>query len=315
MRSISAFLLCSARAISFAGAIGLITAASGCGGSSRPAAAPLSGTVDEPFLPPVAQTSEGGEGCTNRGNCASPPPLITAAPASAAPVAPAAPAAAPALTDETVASTPTLDPDQVMPKNSVSTNATLQLDQMASAMIDARSDLYSSSEPTADGRRGGVLPATITLAAGGGYVVFSGVHGRIGCEHSSHWGPDGGTCAGGHTRLNAADSVSGIVAADRTLFLVGVFLSDTPGPAPAGLDFSPRALGTSRHQYEPQLGQSFFIGDGLTETGSGAQQHFVIPAGATKLYLGIADGFGFQGNPAAYGDNTGSIAVGIAQKK
>jgi hypothetical protein len=297
----------------FQRAVGVISivGASACG-ASRPAAQPLSGTVDEPFLPPVAQTSEGGEDCTRRGTCGNPPPLPlpTVADEPVPSVAPAAPSV-----DETIASTPTLDPDQAMPTNSVSTNATLELDKTASAMIDARSDLYSSGAGVPDGRRGGVLPSTITLAASGGYIVFSGVHGRVGCRRGSQWGPDGGTCAGGHTRLNAAASVSGIVVQDRTLFLVGVFLSDMPGPAPAGLDFSPHALGTARAQYEPQIGQSFFVGDGLTATGSGAQQRFVIPPGATKLYLGLADGYDFQGNPGAYADNTGSIAVGVAQRR
>jgi hypothetical protein len=51
----------------------------------------------------------------------------------------------------------------------------------------------------------------------------------------------------------------------------------------------------------PQLRQIFFIGDGLTETGSGNQQTFIVPPTATRLYLGIPD------NP--YKDNSGSFTA------
>ena len=210
----------------------------------------------------------------------------------------------------------TLDPDEPMPEHSVTTDATLQLEVPADAMLDARSDVFSSAMAAAARSRGGVLPAAITLVPGGGFVTFSGVHGRIGCWHGSHYGADGGDCAGGHTRLTAADAVSGIVANERTLFVTGVFLGDAPNAkAPAGLDFSNKALGTSFDKLDPQLGQSFFIGDGLTGTADGKPQRFVIPAGATKLYLGFADGQRFQGTPGAYSDNTGSIALRITQSR
>ncbi len=49
----------------------------------------------------------------------------------------------------------------------------------------------------------------------------------------------------------------------------------------------------------------FFIGDGRTGTGAGAAQSFVVPAGATRLFLGVSDGFGWF-------NNSGSFAVTIA---
>lgn len=150
------------------------------------------------------------------------------------------------------------------------------------------------------GRRG-VLPAIITLAAGGGAIVFSNVRGRIGCTHGSSYGADGGGCVGGNTRIK------------RSLFITGLFLAERPGTRPAALDFSEAALGMAFTELRPLLGQSFFIGDGLTGTGSGAQQRFVIPAGATKLYLGFADAQAFQGDPGAYDDNTGSVAMRLTQ--
>lgn len=78
--------------------------------------------------------------------------------------------------------------------------------------------------------------------------------------------------------------------------LLGVFLPDTTnsGPAPAALDFTtPESRDFAR--LEPQLFQPFFVGDGLRADGM-TPQDFVIPAGATRLYLGTCDGEGWFNN-------------------
>jgi len=41
----------------------------------------------------------------------------------------------------------------------------------------------------------------------------------------------------------------------------------------------------------------------------GAGGSFIVPIGATKLYLGLPDGFSFQGPPGTYNDNTGGFTV------
>ncbi|HEX9303376.1 MAG TPA: hypothetical protein VGA31_02890 [Thermoanaerobaculia bacterium] len=87
--------------------------------------------------------------------------------------------------------------------------------------------------------------------------------------------------------------------------LVGVFL-DASQPdssaAPSGLDFT----NTSFTTLSPQLKQAFFIGDGLTGTGSGSPQTFVVPAGATRLFLGTSDGFGWFNNSGSF-----SVLIGV----
>lgn len=83
--------------------------------------------------------------------------------------------------------------------------------------------------------------------------------------------------------------------------LIGVFLGNgapNGNPAPATLDFG--SLGTSFLMLSPLLQQAFFIGDGLTGTGTGTLQSFVAPAGATRLFLGTMDGFGWYNNVGAY---------------
>jgi hypothetical protein len=84
--------------------------------------------------------------------------------------------------------------------------------------------------------------------------------------------------------------------------LVGVFLAagGPSGPTPPALDFTGA---TNFSALSPLLDQLFFIGDGLTGTGTGTAQRFTAPAGATTLYLAVSDSLGASGN------NLGSITV------
>jgi hypothetical protein len=65
------------------------------------------------------------------------------------------------------------------------------------------------------------------------------------------------------------------------------------------------------------LDQAFFIGDGLTGTGSGTPQVWSVPTGATHLYLGFIDSPYSTGNTTtgfaygAYGDNVGALNVTV----
>ena len=89
--------------------------------------------------------------------------------------------------------------------------------------------------------------------------------------------------------------------------LLGVFLgaSDPTGTmTPAQLDF---ATGLNFASLAPGIGQIFFIGDGLTSDSNlgqfdGMAQIFSVPDGATRLFFGSGDGFGWN-------NNSGSFAV------
>jgi hypothetical protein len=94
------------------------------------------------------------------------------------------------------------------------------------------------------------------------------------------------------------------------MFLVGVFLDNgLPAAAPAALNYNGTTLSFTQGSYSPQIGQVFFIGDGLTGTGSGFTQQFNVPPTATRLYLGFADAGSFNGPPDYYADNPGSLTV------
>src|SRR5262249_27176616 len=108
--------------------------------------------------------------------------------------------------------------------------------------------------------------------------------------------PDGGGLVG-HP---AENGISGFTAPLNSL--VGVFLSDaqpSSSPAPADFPYLP-----SDGTVSPAVQQVFFIGDGVTRTGSGAAQQFVVPAGATRLFLGTWDSY-------EWNNNFGSFGVGI----
>ena len=99
--------------------------------------------------------------------------------------------------------------------------------------------------------------------------------------------------------------------------LVGVFVGPgvPGGTAPAQLDYT---SGLDFTTATPGLDQIFFIGDGLTGTGSGTSQTFDVPTGASRLYLGTADGSGWYNNTGAYavtvsGNGLGAPIAGVPE--
>lgn len=114
------------------------------------------------------------------------------------------------------------------------------------------------------------------------------------------------------TSINAGfESISGITAPGAG-YLVGLFVGPNGplGTAPASLSYT--AADTEDASYDPLLDQVFFIGDGLTGDGTGTEQEFYVPAGATELYLGISDACFFVGAPSCYTGNYGEYNVDYA---
>ncbi len=155
------------------------------------------------------------------------------------------------------------------------------------------------------------LPPFISVAAGdviraadpavGGVSFFNGFG-------APFFGP-GGNGVGG-SNLASLDGISGYKGPQGPL--VGVFLDGSipsGGAAPITLDFSGTGIGADFSSLSPLLRQVFYIGNGLTS--SSVFQEFIAPTGATRLFLGIPDGFGFGGLPGAYDDNDGSYRVRI----
>jgi len=131
----------------------------------------------------------------------------------------------------------------------------------------------------------------VTIAPG--VVIIFGASGAV--SHGpccAAFGPDG-EAVDSHA-VGAEHGMSNVFAPLDAL--MGVFLgAGQPdlSPAPATLDFS---LAASRDYLSlaPGLQQVFFIGDGFTS--ASVQQNIIAPPGATRLFLGVMDGFGWANN-------------------
>lgn len=141
-----------------------------------------------------------------------------------------------------------------------------------------------------------VLVEGLTFAAGM-EIVFRNVGGGV---------SRGPGCVGACNPLDgneffnhSGDAQNGISGARIPIeSLVGVFLGpDRPdlGTAPAALNF--QTLGLNFASLSPLVQQVFFIGNG--QTAGGDEQTFVVPTGATRLYLAVWDGFGWFNNSGA----------------
>src|ERR1019366_7369934 len=87
--------------------------------------------------------------------------------------------------------------------------------------------------------------------------------------------------------------------------LIGVFLGPTgpnSGATPSDVNFSGGARDLVTQT--PLLQQPFFIGS--STTAAGTLRNFVVPAGATRLFLAVLDSYGSNA------DNTGSFAVTVS---
>ena len=157
------------------------------------------------------------------------------------------------------------------------------------------------------------MPPGVSISAGdivrvldpatGGISFFNGFGGTI-------YGPEGNGIPGSSS-ITSFGGISGYLGTQGAL--VGVFLDNSipSGIAPPRLDFSLGGLGTDFLGLTPGLGQVFYIGNGVTS--GNVFQEFTAPTGATRVFFGVSDAFGFNGAPGAFDDNDGSyrIRVGI----
>jgi hypothetical protein len=173
--------------------------------------------------------------------------------------------------------------------------------------VPAQANLFGAGrdEPPAPGDGGaGVPPPFWRLPDGVRRVVtFPRATGRVTPieGRSAENGAEGDRIGG--TDVKSYGGISGIVHDRNGMFLAGVFLADDPpsGPAPPRLDF------TSRDRFDslsPRLAQTFLIGNGK-------RRSYHVPDGATRLFLGFADGYYYMGPPGWYGNNRGELTVTV----
>ncbi len=195
----------------------------------------------------------------------------------------------------------------------VSLMGTASLPAQVSLTIDATMDIYRAGGYN-DGSDG-IAPVVYSFPARAlQTLTFASVSGAwTNSPAVPAFGPDGidqppnlyTTGAGHFGGYGSTDFVGG---------LVGIFLENSlPESTPPPLQFyvNDSAQGGIRTDFKtlsPRVGQVFFIGDGLTGTGSGPVQVFVVPATATHLYLGFVDSCG-NTVPGCYSDNSGSLSA------
>lgn len=138
----------------------------------------------------------------------------------------------------------------------------------------------------------------------GNPLFFTNATGGVSHTGSSVGAPIDGAGLISHS-TGAENGISDLRAPINSL--IGVFLTeDQPDllEAPDRLDFG--TIGLDFTTLSPLLSQVFFIGDGLTSTGT--TQQFNIPDGTARLFLGTMDGFGWFNNSGAITVDVGTLA-------
>jgi hypothetical protein len=197
----------------------------------------------------------------------------------------------------------------------------LHAQDQVSLTVDATMDIYRAGGYN-DGSDG-IAPAVFTFpAAAWRTMTFPAVSGSWACNSGPLYGADGATtsspsCGNVSNITGPVGTFSGFQGTDFGGALVGVFLgAGLPTSSPAALRFyasnsSQGGIQTSFKTLSSSIGQVFFIGDGLTGMGTGTVQTFVVPAGATHLYLGYIDSCTATapGVPGCFTGNAGSLSV------
>lgn len=164
-----------------------------------------------------------------------------------------------------------------------------------------------STPPAPGGGGAGTLP--LQIAVTGSAYQFQYLSGTVTPDTSHNYSLDANGNPG-FTDITYPGSISAYYS-DNQFGLVGVFLGSggQSGPAPSTIDFTSTGIGVNFTTLAPQIGQLFFIGDGSNS--SNQTQTFDVPAGATQLYLGFADGVNFNGPVGQYQDNAGSLTMNV----
>ena len=180
--------------------------------------------------------------------------------------------------------------------------------------IEAKCNIYAAGQSVPfDGGQ----PLDVRLPGGSvRAVAFTNLKGVISSGKRSG-GPGGAagspkTLSAG-TMIESFNGLSSLVFPNRFNFLAGVFLGPegSPEQAPSGLTFSET---DSFEELRPQIGQVFFIGDGTVGVNNKTLRRFLIPPGASRLFLGVTASCRTDtlGPPGCYSDNTGDLFGRIA---
>ena len=171
--------------------------------------------------------------------------------------------------------------------------------QNFSFQVSGSANIWGAGHFTAPG--GGSLPPGVVLELGAGAIVtFTSVTGNV--THSVPLIPPDGLT--GTLPLPSHVGIAGYTHGTRQRGMSAVFLgpAEPLDPAPAQLSFADGEF-TS---VSPGVAQMFYVGDGRTS--GNVVQRFVVPPGATRLFVGTGD-LCATTLPGCFGDNTGAYSV------
>ncbi len=166
---------------------------------------------------------------------------------------------------------------------------------------------YLADPANVHGSNGSVLDGTAPPfigVVGVSYITFNNTEGFSHTGGTPSTGPDGFGTSTANTALHGISGWNYLLDS-----LLGVFLDPTNvGAAPAALPVVSNFTVIS-----PLRGQVFFIGDGLTGTGSGTLQRFNVPVGATRLYFASRDAFGWFNNTGIVTVNATLVSAAVPE--
>ncbi len=189
----------------------------------------------------------------------------------------------------------------------------LQTTATVSASVPGTSDPWLAGMPDGSTASGGDTAPGQSPVFLDGMTLYAGtpisfqVTGSVSFNSTPSNDPPDGSGFGSHG-IGAENGIANITAPSNSL--IAVFLDDDQPSltaAPPALDFQPNGNvvgGLNYLSLSPKLKQVFFVGDGLSQTS--VRQQVIVPEGATRLYLGTMDGFGWF-------NNTGSFSVTVSR--
>jgi hypothetical protein len=198
--------------------------------------------------------------------------------------------------------------------------AVLQPAQTTTSTVPGTADVWlsgmGSSAVAGDVDTLANAPPTLAMNVTAGSILTFGATGGTGYEQGAAMaGPDGmPNNVVYHAEFSKTGNYNGLQNGIQTITsptsaLIGVFLTaaapNTVTPPTSGLDYTTAASQNQANYTSLLVQQPFFVGNG-TNSNSVAQS-FIVPAGATRLYLGAFD----QVNNA---DDTGSLTVTTTQQ-
>ncbi len=167
---------------------------------------------------------------------------------------------------------------------------------------------YGTSTPTnnlTDTEATDGPPLTMNVTAGS-FITITNVSGAV--NHDPTLGTDGPD--GNQSWTHMQDSPDGNHVGEQNNIqtltapldsLVGVFLAGANTDAPSAANAPATANDyLTQNDNQIQLQQPFYVGDGTPVSGGSTAAQFLVPAGATRLYLGTMDGFQWINNGGTF---------------